>query len=187
MARRTLNIGLGVALVVSIALNVAAWLPRTRPTFEYVPNMVRTARYNTFEANPNFPDGMTLRAPVPGTIFRGFSPPPTGNETNPFSADDRAAVERGATVFTNFCQPCHGATGQGDGLVVMRGFPPPPPIYRGQTQRMRDAQMFGQLTNGQNAMPPYALQLSREDRWKAILYVRTLRLPAPPPEAGSAQ
>ena len=60
MDRRTLNRALGVALVVAVSLNIAGIGPKARPNFEYFPNMVRTARYNAFEENPNFSDGMTL-------------------------------------------------------------------------------------------------------------------------------
>src|SRR6266850_625952 len=102
MNRMTVNRTLGVGLVASVALNIAASGVKTRPNFEYFPDMARTARYNAFEENPNFTDGMTLRAPVPGTIPRGWLPL---GETNPFAADDRSALERGAVVFTNFCQP----------------------------------------------------------------------------------
>ena len=184
MPRVTLTGVLGAALVASIGLNVVVRAPRARTglNFEYFPDMARTARYNAFEENPNFADGMTLRPPVPGTIPRGLPPLSFGGETpgavplqNPFSADDRAAVERGAAVFANFCRPCHGPSGQGDGLVPQHGFPAPPPLSRGQTQRKTDEQFFQILTNGQNTMPSYASQVSREDRWKAILFVRTMR------------
>jgi mono/diheme cytochrome c family protein len=190
----TLTGVLGVALLASIGLNIWARSPgtRTRLNVEYFPDMARTARYNAFEENPNFADGMTLRPPVPGTIPRGLPPLSFGGEApasapleNPFAADDRSAVERGAAVFANFCQPCHGPSGQGDGLVPRHGFPAPPPLSRGQTQGKTDEQFFQILTNGQNTMPSYASQISREDRWRAILYVRTLRRASQDAEPGA--
>ena len=187
MPRLTLAGVLGAALVVSIGLNVYARLPKRGLGIEYLPNMTRTPRYNAFEENPNFADGMTLRAPAPGTIPRGLPPLPAGEEAalmvNPFQAGDRAAVERGAAVFAAFCQPCHGPAGEGDGLVPQHGFPVPPPLSRGQTQEKTDGQMFQILTNGQNSMPSYAAQISRDDRWKAILHVRSMRRPGS--EAGA--
>ena len=60
MPRPTLAGVLGAALVVSIGLNVYARLPKRGLGIEYLPNMVRTPRYNAFEENPNFADGMTL-------------------------------------------------------------------------------------------------------------------------------
>ena len=192
MPRVTFVGALGAALVVSIGLNIVVRLPGARFTFEYFPDMARTARYNAFEENPNFADGMTLRTPVAGTIPRGLPPLSFAGDSraaaslqNPFSQDDRGAVERGAAVFANFCQPCHGSSGQGDGLVPKHGFPAPPPLSRGQTQSKTDVQFFQILTNGQNSMPSYASQISREDRWRAILYLRTLRRTSQEPEAGA--
>jgi cytochrome c5 len=189
MDRRRLTILLGAALVVSIGLNIASWTARrpTRPNFEYAPDMARTARYNAFEENQNFPDGMTLRAPVPGTIPRGLPPASDIPTVNPFSADDKNAVARGAFVFSTFCEPCHAANALGVGPVVKRGFPPPPPLTRGQTQSKTDAQLFDVVTNGINTMPSYALQLSRDDRWKAILQVRSFRRPSQPGGEGNAK
>ena len=66
---------LGVVLAVSIGLNIAVRRGRaSMPPIEYFPDMARTARYNAFEANPNFADGMTLRVPPNGTIPRGMLP-----------------------------------------------------------------------------------------------------------------
>jgi mono/diheme cytochrome c family protein len=172
MDRGRLNRVLGVGLVVSVSLTMVASGPRRRPNFEYFPNMARTPRYNAFEENPNFSDGLTLRAPVPGTIPRGSKPI---DDVNPFTAGDRHAVERGAAVFANFCQPCHGADAKGVGPVVKHGFPPPPPLSRNQTQDKTDAQLFEVVSKGVQTMPPYAFQLTPEDRWKVILHVRTFR------------
>lgn len=194
MGRRAIMIGLTLALVISVGLNVVVRRSQGRPVFEYFPNMVRTARYNTYEANPNFADGKTLRAPVRGTIPRGLPPLPAADDpgaplTNPFSPDDREAVARGAVMFANFCELCHGANGEGQGPVIKHGFPGPPSLLRPEVGRMSDAEVFRVLASGQNSMPSYASQMSREDRWKAILFMRTLHAPVPPaasPDPGGA-
>src|SRR5262245_61304306 len=184
---RSITIGLAVLLVASIGLNIAARTGVTRPPFEYFPNMYRTVRYNAFESNPNFANGSTLRMPAPGSIPRGLLPltsealtPPGGVLENPFKADDAAAVERGAVVFNTYCVPCHGPAAAGDGLVVQHGFPAPPTLLRARTRAMSDAQIFGIISNGNGSMPSYAAQVSREDRWKAILHVRKLQSEPPP-------
>jgi mono/diheme cytochrome c family protein len=178
-----LTIGLAVALVLSIGLNIAVRLgPITTTPLEYFPDMARTVRYNAFEANPNFPDGKTLRVPPPGTIQRGLLPvsslpdvTPDGTPVNPFSPDDAAARERGTVVYDAYCLPCHGAKGEGDGLVVQHGFPAPPTLLRARTRAMADAQIFSIITNGTGSMPYYSAQMTREDRWKAVLRVRQLQ------------
>jgi mono/diheme cytochrome c family protein len=191
---KALTIGLSVALVGSIALNIAVRRATvvTRPPLEYFPDMARTPRYNAFEANPNFPDGMTLRVPPPGTIPRGLLPlasEPGGEggagPENPFSAADGVAAARGAAMFDAYCVPCHGAAGEGDGLVVQHGYPPPPSLTSAGTRAMSDAEIFGAITNGLGTMPAYGAQIARDDRWKAILHLRKLQ--DAPGSAGAAR
>jgi mono/diheme cytochrome c family protein len=180
---KTLTLGLAVALVVSIILNVVLRIgPRTRPGWEYFPDMARTVRYNAFERNPNFADGLTLRVPPVGTIPRGMLPvasdpstPADGVPVNPFMPDDAAALARGEVVFATYCVPCHGASAEGDGLVVQHGFPSPPSLKRDRTRGMSDGQLFGIITNGTGSMPSYAAQIAREDRWKAVMHLRKLQ------------
>jgi mono/diheme cytochrome c family protein len=186
MAIRTLNVVLALALIACLAVMVASQPDITRPNYEYLPEMAHSPAYSAFAANPNFPDGKTLRPPVPGTIPRGelplsYAPTPedalrAGAElTNPFAESDNAAVNRGYAVFTNFCGPCHGASGQGNGPVATRGFPPPPSLLAEHAVQMKDGQVFHLLSFGQRNMASYASQISREDRWKVILYVRDLQ------------
>ena len=85
---------------------------------------------------------MTLRVPPTGHDCAGHAAccqrpgdADGGVPVNPFKPADRAAVERGAVVFDTYCVPCHGTTGEGDGLVVQRGFPAPPSLSCGQTPR----------------------------------------------------
>ncbi len=188
-----LNVLLAAALAASAALN---WVVRTDPArtnFDLLPDMARTPRYNAFAPNPNFADGKTLQLPVSGSIPRGFAPlhyqatpesaARAGSELhNPFAPGDSAALERGAKVYVNFCLPCHGGTGGGDGPVVSRGYPAPPSLAAEHALGLPDGQMFHILTYGQKNMPSYASQISREDRWKVILYVRSLQKRAVPPQ-----
>lgn len=186
MSIRTTNVLLAVALIGGLALIVASPPNFTRPNYEYLPEMAHSPAYSAFAANPNFADGATLRPPVPGTIPRGalpltYGPAPeearrAGEElTNPFSAADAGAVARGAVVFTNFCAPCHGVSGLGNGPVAARGVPPPPSLHAENALRMKDGQMFHVLSYGQGNMVSYASLLPRDDRWKVILYVRALQ------------
>jgi mono/diheme cytochrome c family protein len=91
---------------------------------------------------------------------------------------DRAALERGRERFQIYCSACHGLTGEGDGLIVRRGFQKPPSFYddRLQENRTPAAHFFDVITNGWGAMPDYAAQISAEDRWKIIAYLRALQL-----------
>lgn len=190
MSRSLLNTFLLVAFLVSLGLHWGLRPDPARTNIEYFPNMAHSVRYAAFSPNPNFPDGKTLREPVPGTIPRGHPPlhyqatpqeaVRAGEELeNPFSANNALALERGGFVFTNFCMVCHGAGGVGNGPVALKGFPAPASLVAEKAMRLKDGQMFYILTYGQGNMPSYASQLSRDDRWKAILYVRSLQRQAP--------
>ncbi len=168
----------------------------TRPNFEFLPErqMAESPVYDSFAPNTNFQDGLTLRTPPPGTIAHGRKPlnyQPTiddalraGQElANPFQPSDPdylARRERGTTVFTNFCQVCHGPLGQGNGPVTQGSFPPPASLLADRAMQMKDGQMFHVLTYGQQNMPPFRAQLSPEDRWSVILHVRMLQEPGSP-------
>jgi len=192
-----LNLFLAVALALCVACGFLIRPQPSRPNVEFLPEMVRTAAYKAYSANPNFPDGKTLQAPPPDTIPRGFHSvdyPATeagalraGEElSNPYNFDDLAAFTRGAFVFRTWCVPCHGGTGRGDGPVAMRGFPAPPPLTSEKTLTLKDGRMFHILTYGQKNMPSYASQVSEDDRWKAILYVRSLQRSAQATKAPAA-
>ena len=195
MARVTLNAFLLLAVLVSVT---ASWLlsaDPTKPNFEFLPQMAHAPRYNAFAPNPNFSDGSTLQRPEPGTVPRGFMPLDyaatpqdalrAGEELkSTLDSTNAQARQRGEFVFANFCAVCHGAGGAGNGPVPQRGYPAPPSLLVEHALKMKDGQMFHVLTYGQNNMPSYASQLSREDRWNVILYVRTIQaaaLPAPTP------
>lgn len=186
MSSRQLNTLLLLAFLGCLGLNFFVGRDYARPNADFLPGMAEPISYGAFSANPNFSDDKTLREPAPGTIARGHLPlhyrPTTedavraGQELhNPFDATNAQVRERGAHVFANYCQVCHGAQGKGDGPVSQRGVPPPPSLQDGKSKDMKDGQLFHILTYGQGNMPSYAAQLSREDRWRVIVHVRSLQ------------
>ena len=193
--RRALNVFLLVALLLVLFLNWAVRRDPTQRNIEVMNEMVNSVAYESQAENPMRPETSTMLEPVAGTIARGFRPlhyaatpedaKRAGDElVNPESPDDATAVDRGAFVFSTFCVVCHGAAGLGDGPVTKRGFPPPPSLLGENARNMKDGQIFHILTYGQRNMPSYAGQVTREDRWKAILYVRSLQKQSPAPAQG---
>lgn len=170
-----LNFVLLVLFAVTVGLHVRFQAEPSRPNVEFLPNMVHSPAYASFSENPNFPDGKTLQLPPPHVVARGALPVAAAVEENPFSREDLAAYTRGAAVYRSYCLPCHGPAGRGDGAVAMRGFPAPPPLNSENALKMSDAKMFEIVTRGQKNMPSYAAQIPEDDRWKVILYVRTLQ------------
>ena len=185
---------LNAALLLAFLSTIAVGLLRTdagKTNFELFPDMAHGPRYNAFSPNANLTGGQTLQAPPAGAIARGLMPLHytasqqdalrAGEElANPDVAGDERALDRGRYVFANFCAACHGADAAGNGPVAQRGYPPPPSLLADKTVNMKDGQLFHVLTFGQNNMPSYASQLSRQDRWDAVTYVRSLQLAARP-------
>lgn len=187
MTRRLLiNVSLLLILLGLVGFNWLASPDASQPNFELPPQMAHAPRYNAFAQNPNFADGKTLQLPVEGTIARGEMPlhyaatpadaMRAGNElVSPVSASNTQARTRGEHLFKNFCTPCHGANASGMGSVTQRGVPPPPSLLATHAVQLKDGQLFHILTYGQNNMASYASQISRDDRWNVIAYVRSLQ------------
>jgi mono/diheme cytochrome c family protein len=168
----------------------AAWATHRDPAspgYEFIPDMAHSVAYDAYAPNPVTRDGRTLQAPVPGTIpwqgplpFHYAATPEdaerAGRELrNPFPPSP-AALARGRIVFTTFCAVCHGARGAGDGPLIPK-FPNPPSYTSARLMAMPDGQIFHVITRGTELMPAYAGQISPDDRWKAVLWLRTLQRP----------
>ncbi len=85
-------------------------------------------------------------------------------------------LARGRERFNIYCSPCHDRTGSGHGMVVRRGYQPPPSFH---IDRLRDAPVghfFDVMSNGLGAMPDYASQIDVSDRWAIAAYVKALQL-----------
>jgi mono/diheme cytochrome c family protein len=186
MRRSTLNFILLLALLAVLGLDLTLRPDPGVRNADFVPEMVASVAAEPFSASAVFPDGKTLQAPPAGAIVRGRPPlhyqatpadaARAGRElANPFPAANAKALARGATVYANYCQVCHGPAGKGDGPVAQRGFPAPPSLLADKALGLPDGQIFHILTYGQGNMPPYAAQIGREDRWMAVLHVRELQ------------
>jgi mono/diheme cytochrome c family protein len=138
-----------------------------------------------FTATPFFPDGQASRPEVAGTVSREEGAEPeavrTGMEQGLLVAAipvpvTPVLVARGREQFQIFCAICHGADGAGNGIVVTRGFPPPPSFH---TERLRTApagHFFDVMTRGYGVMYPYADRVPVADRWAIVAYIRALQL-----------
>lgn len=100
---------------------------------------------------------------------------PDDVDTFPF-AITMDTMNRGQQRYQIFCAVCHGGTGNGDGLVVRRGFRLPPTYHSDQMRQAPVGHYFDVITNGWGAMPSYAAQISPADRWAIIAYIRALQL-----------
>jgi mono/diheme cytochrome c family protein len=177
------------SLLLLIALLVLMSCDRQKKMrgYDYIPDMVYSKAYDTYSTNPNFADSMTMRVPVAGTMPRGYIPfrytPDTisrhkaGIElVNPYQPYDEV-IARGKLIYTTFCIGCHGVLGKGDGQLFSSGLYPlkPRDISARPTARRPDGEIYHTITLGFGSMMPHGAQIKPEDRWKVVLYVRTLQ------------
>jgi mono/diheme cytochrome c family protein len=142
--------------------------------------MMNQDKLNPQKGSNLFADGYGMRTPVEGTVARGFIPYPYKGQTNPpvvlsnpyLPSKENLAL--GKSKFNTFCSPCHGYFADGDSRL--RGqFPNPPTLHSKRAIGFRDGMIYHIITNGQNAMPSYASQVTREERWAIVNYIRVLQ------------
>jgi len=144
-------------------------------------------RYNPYDPSDFFGDGLSARLPVPGTVPRGeltlgpqellYTGKVNGQPSDAFPyAVTQEIVDRGRERYNVFCSPCHGFAGDGDGMIVERGFRHPPSLHEDRMRTAPAGHYFDVITNGFGVMFPYGYRVPPPDRWAIIAYIRALQL-----------
>jgi mono/diheme cytochrome c family protein len=142
-------------------------------------------RYKPLAASDFFADGRSARPMVDGTVARGHLEIDEARYTGKVAGEDvdqfpipimKADIERGQTRFNVYCSPCHGRLGDGNGMVVARGFRQPPSYYSDRLENAPVGHYFDVITNGFGAMASYASRVQPDDRWRIVAYIRALQL-----------
>ena len=141
-------------------------------------------RFEPLEANAFFSDGRASRPLIKGTVARGhlkldkhFYTGKVDGElvaTFPFPITEDV-LKRGRERYNIFCAPCHDRTGSGDGMIVQRGFRPPPSFHIARLRGVPVGHFFDVMTSGLGAMYDYADQVSPRDRWAIAAYILVLQ------------
>jgi mono/diheme cytochrome c family protein len=148
-------------------------------------DMHNTPRYRPYRESAVDPGTSSAQPLIEGTIARDHLDDDeqlyTGKvggkpaETFPF-AITAADLDRGQQRFNIYCAPCHGRTGEGNGMVVQRGFKQAASYHVERLRTAPPGYFFQVITNGFGAMPDYRSQIPVEDRWRIIAYVKALQL-----------
>jgi len=155
--------------------------------------MHRQPYFKPYRPSEMFADGMSERPLVSGVVPRPADRSPgipyvavrePGPANFPVLAQTdripmpitRPLLERGQEQYTIYCSMCHGDTGRGDGMIVHRGFYPPPSYHNQRLRDLPDSHFFNVITNGYGAMFSYANRVTPEDRWAITAYIRALQL-----------
>jgi mono/diheme cytochrome c family protein len=148
-------------------------------------DMQNEPRYKPLAQSDFFSDQRSARPMVEGTVARGHLRIDEARYTGKIDGEDidqfpipiaKADIERGQTRFNIYCTPCHGRLGDGNGMVVLRGFRQPPSYYSDRLVHAPVGHYFDVVTNGFGAMPSYASRVEPDDRWRVVAYIRALQL-----------
>lgn len=137
-------------------------------------DMYDQTKYKPYEASRLWADGAADRPRVPGTVARGQVPEPAPQNI-PFPVT-REWLARGHERFDIYCSPCHGLLGNGEGMIVRRGFPHPPSYHTDRLRQAPDKHFYDVMTQGYGAMYSYAARVPPHDRWAIVAYIRALQL-----------
>ena len=181
-----------------LALFVLVFLTGCRQDMQDQPKM-KPYRGTTF-----FADKLSARQPIEGTVPRGFLRTDTEfftgkksgttgqqqqqqaavpGQDNSFPDDidyfpipiTEEVVQRGRSRYDIFCGACHGLTGNGDGMIVRRGFRRAASFNDDRLRQAPVGHFFDAITNGWGAMPSYSSQIPVQDRWAIVAYIRALQ------------
>lgn len=151
--------------------------------YEYFPDMAHSLAYETYSANPNFADGISMRTPPEGTVPRHMVPyaypaTPEGREQagraliNPLEVNQELLNE-GKELYRIFCQSCHGLQGDGKGSLHTSGkyVIPPASLVKDEFKLKPSGEIYHVITTGWGVMGAHGAQISPEDRWKIVMFI----------------
>ena len=171
----------GVLLAVAGCRGMTSSQPPVHPNW----SMDDQPKVKAQQESAFFYNGSAMRPPVPGTVaigdlredtvrFEGKNADGTFAAKNPLEASD-ATLERGRNRYTIYCQPCHDARGDGQGILFKRGNIPTATFHQDKIRNYPDGQIFDVITNGFGLMPSYRWPIPPDDRWAIVAYVRSLQ------------
>jgi mono/diheme cytochrome c family protein len=203
-----------VLALVPLALVAKARTTKSaEPHIHVFPDMDFQPKFGAQDATLLFDNMRASRVPVEGTVARGqlksddqfYRGINNGEWTTAFPATfevSERTMARGKERYTIYCQPCHGSSGKGDGMIHERTkqlapgnravWVQPTSLHQDYVVRLPHGQLFNTISHGIRTMPAYAAQIPEWDRWAIVLYVRALQrsqranLDDVPPDARSA-
>jgi mono/diheme cytochrome c family protein len=137
--------------------------------------MTNNGRIKPHEPVRFFADGNSSRPLVEGTVSRDAPFAAAIPDDFPF-AITRKDLARGQERYNIYCSVCHGYVGDGDGMVVRRGFTKPPSFHLDRLRQAPPGHVVSVITNGFGAMYSYSDRVNMDDRWRIAAYIRALQL-----------
>ncbi len=159
--------------------------PSDQPPIHLNPNMDKQPKYKAQAQGEFFSNGATMQVPPAGTVaigelrddpvyYLGRDAKGQLVKASPV-ATSMQLLKRGQERYNIYCSPCHGQTGVGNGIVVRRGYLPPPSFHTDLLRGQPDGHLFDVISNGIRNMPSYKSQVPVADRWAIVAYIRALQ------------
>lgn len=150
-------------------------------------DMYDQPRLEPLEGTELFPEGLSARQPPKGTVARDAPTEPAeralasgldeaGESIDSPVAVDRPLLLRGRERYGIYCSPCHGLTGDGDGMIVRRGYRRPPSFHTDRLRSEKAGYFVDVIRNGFGAMPSYGHIVGPRDRWAIAAFIAALQL-----------
>lgn len=185
VGRRWVWAGVAFALLAVLGLGARGWTSR-RPPIHLNQNMDRQPKYLPQSASGFFYNGSTSQPQVAATLARGDLVEDqvlhtgrsdwSGYSVSIPEAVDAAWLERGEERFRIFCQPCHGASGDGQGMLTTRArIRTADLVHDDRLRQMPAGQLFEIIGDGVGLMPGYGRVIPVADRWAITAWVRQLQ------------
>ncbi len=173
------------AIVTIFVLILPSCVDSPRHTgYDYAPDMTLSMAYETYDPHPVLADSTIMQAPPEGTVSRSFDPfyyqkTPEDRAlaeaqlANPFHPDP-AHIVIGKELFQNICAVCHGAEGDGKGILVTsrKYMYLPADLTRERIGQLPDGNLFHVVTEGYGLMGAHGVILTPDERWMVILYIK---------------
>jgi hypothetical protein len=168
----------------AIVLTGCAGSTSRQPPITVFPDMRWQGRYDPQERSDFFSDHRASRQAVPGTVARGQLREDdvlfTGLVNNQYVGRNPLTINEdvmhtGQRRFNTYCSPCHDRAGHGRGVVAQRSIWIPTNLHEPRVKGFNDGEIFNVITHGRRSMPSYRFQITEEDRWAIVAYVRALQ------------
>lgn len=174
-----------IALFVLSGFVLASCQDKSRPNYQYMPNMYEEVGYGTYSKAEIFPNGMEAMLPAEGSVSRGWLPYDyadtfegyTAAKENlknpvPYTEDN---LNEGKALYTIYCAVCHGDKGDGKGILAQREKILGIPAYNDEGRAITEGSVYHVMYYGINTMGSYASQTTEKELWLIDHYVMDLK------------
>jgi mono/diheme cytochrome c family protein len=175
---------LKITAVLVMLISVMSCNDKTKPSFQYMPNMYESVGYEAYQESDAFANGVEAQLPVEGTIARGYTLYEYEDSTDgyalakaelisPLADSTQVDYARGKELYDIYCGICHGANGAGQGTLVKREKILGVPSYA--ARELTEGSIYHVIYYGLNSMGSYANFMSEEESWQVVAYVEKLK------------